>query len=160
MIAGHNSFGSARRHRLSGTLADRRRRTQSSRRCLARSGTAALPLRLCRFAAASFPSQQKLAQHVKVASQHTKTDITFITKLAAVPAAFQSVPSLQTIDRRLDSWMILPSPAKFHVGVLICSLYAGDRHARHGHDLRQLLLVLGRMEGLIERRVPNLPVQP
>jgi hypothetical protein len=111
MVAAHNSFCSRSRRLSRDNIRGRRRWLRCSRGTGARSGAAALPLGPRRLAIACFSTQQNLSQHVKVSPQHAKPDITLITKLSTIPTAFQSVPRLQAVDGRLDSWVMLARTA-------------------------------------------------
>src|SRR5271169_925461 len=59
-----------------------------------------------------FAGDQQLAQHVKIAPQHTQADVTLKSLLRPVAAAFQSVARLQRADRRFDTRMRLPRVAE------------------------------------------------
>src|SRR3989339_766085 len=65
-----------------------------------------------------FAGDQQLAQHMKIASQHTQADVALKSLLRPVAAAFQPIARLQCADRRFDTWMRLAGVAELEAGRL------------------------------------------
>ena len=76
------------------------------------SGGEFLLLGLGRVALGIAARQQNLAQHVKIATEHTRLKIAAESMFRAVPAPLQSVAGLQDLDGGLDAGMPLPRPVK------------------------------------------------
>ena len=106
-----------------------------------------------------FAGDQQFAQHMKIASQHTQTDIALKSLFSPVAATFQSVARLQGANCRFDTGMRLPRVAELDAGRLFLLgrlLAPRHRHTRMFEDLGQLVLDLRAVKATVERPTADL----
>ncbi len=117
------------------------------------SGGRFLASRARRLASCVFPGTQDLAEHVKIATQHRKLNVSRKTWLRPVTTTLQPVACLQRADCRFDARMPLPRLTELNGRLpclFSCLMVPGHGQARVGNDLGQLALVFRRMKTAVE----------
>src|SRR5512140_2846599 len=100
---------------------------------------------------------------MKIPTQHTQTNVAAVAAKRVIAAAVLPIARLQRADCRLDTRMPTPGLAEFHgrLTVLPFRLHmARLGQAGLSHQIRQFGLILGRVEPAVERRTPDLAVEP
>src|SRR4051794_19180920 len=100
---------------------------------------------------------------MKIPTQDTQPHVAAVAAERLIAAAVLTIARLQRTDRRLDTRMPTPGLAEFHGRLTLLSFrlhMARLGQAGLSHQLRQFGLILGRVEPAVERRAPDLAVEP
>ncbi len=126
------------------------------------SGGRFLAPRARRLASCVLAGDQEFAEHVKIAPQHGKLNVSRKTWLRPVATTLQPVACLQRADCRFDARMPLSRLTKLNGRLpclLLCLMAPGHGQTRVGNDLGQLALVFRRMKTAVEGSLADAPFQ-